>query len=97
VPKVKGPLFSADAKGTLANIITFQGGFGGQRAQVKPGHRDAQSGAQLTQRAKFEEGRSFWHTLNEHEKEFYNFLANPMQMTGYDYCLAQVMIGERPW
>ena len=45
--KLGGPLMSTEAKGTLADVLTYQGGFGKHRVGKKPLHRDMQSIGQL--------------------------------------------------
>jgi len=92
--KVTGPLFSIDARGTLADVLSYQRGFGKHRVMRKPGHRDAETALQQTQRAKFEAAIAYWKALSAVEKAGYNVLADPMQMTGYQYVLKLHMLGR---
>jgi len=92
--KVRGPAFSVDAAGTLGDVLTYQRGFGKHRVTRKPGHRDANTAAQGVQREKFQEAIAYWHGLSVEEKAAYNALADPMQMTGYQYVVKQVLLGR---
>ena len=90
-------MFSIEARGTLGNVLSYQRGFGKHRVTRKPDHRDAQSEAQLTQRAKFSVAVAYWHSRNSQEQAAYNAIADPMQMTGYQYVLKEYMLGRIVW
>jgi hypothetical protein len=92
--KVTGPLFSVDARGTLGDVLTYQKGFGRHRVTRKPGHRDAESGGQLSQRGKFLAAIAYWKALTAEAKAAYNAIADAMQMTGYQYVLKLHMLGR---
>ena len=94
MPKVTGPLFSVDAKGTLADILTYQGGFGKHRAQKKPAHRDTFSAPQLIERLLFLEGRDHWSSLSTEDKATYNSLGHKQGMTGYNYVIKEFKKGR---
>jgi len=66
--RVKGPLFSLDAKGTIAKAITFMGSYGGSRVIKRPLHRDMKSGGQLSQREKFLSCCGDWRELTNEQK-----------------------------
>jgi len=95
--KVSGPLFSIEARGTLGDVLTYQRGFGKHRVTRKPGHRDAGTEAQLGQRTQFQWAVAYWHTLTELQKAEYTAIANPMQMTGYQYVLKEYLTGRIEW
>lgn len=92
--KVAGPLMSADAKGTLADVLTYQGGFGKHRVTRKPGHRDVQSSGQVTQRVVFLAARDEWSWLSAAEKAEYDEVGQSFQMTGYNYFLKEFLKGR---
>lgn len=94
--KVAGPLLSVKAKGTLGNAITYQGGFGGHRVTKKPDHKDCGSAAQLAQRQKYRAACDYWNALNDHEKEMFDHLGNQHQMTGFNYCVREYLLGRLP-
>lgn len=91
--KLRGPLFSIEARGTLGDVLTYQRGFGKHRVTRKPGHRDAGTEAQGLQREKFLEAVAGWHALSVEDKAAYNATADPMQMTGYQYYLKLCLTG----
>ena len=92
--KVAGPLFSVEAQGTLGGVLTYQRGFGRHRVTVKPDHRDAGTDEQLSQREKFLAAVAYWKALTVEAKAAYNVIADPMQMTGYQYVLREHMLGR---
>lgn len=95
--KVSGPLFSIEASGTLGDVLSYQRGWGKHRVTRKPGHRDAESAAQLTQREKFLEAVAYWHSLNSQEQAAYTAVAEGLQMTGYQYVLKEYLLGRIVW
>jgi len=93
MPKVGAPLFSVTAKGMLGDVLCYQGGPSGGRVTVKPAHRDMKSAAQLSNRSSYLSACSYWNGLNEHEQMFYEYLGDQIGMTGFNYCVAQYMLG----
>lgn len=92
--KVKGPLFSARAKGSLGDGISFQGSGGGVRVERRPRHKDRQSSGQLAHRELFLEAASYWRGLTAEEKAEYNERGHPRRMTGYNLCLREYLLGQ---
>lgn len=91
--KVKGPLHSQDARGTLGGVLSFQGYQRGVRVERKPVHRDARSVAQEGQRAAFLEAVAYWKGLSAEEKAEFEERAGGLGMTGYNLCLREVLLG----
>ena len=91
--KLKGPLFSVGAHGTLGDVLTFQGGASGPHVGKVPRHRDAGSGGQLSQRALFLAAVANWNGLSAGAKAAYNAIAAGMRLTGYQYALKVFMLG----
>lgn len=94
--KLKVPLMSQKAQGTIGGILTYEDRQGQARVIKKPDHRDAKSAAQETNRSKYMDACAYWNGLHEHEKEFYNYLGHQVDMTGFNYCVASYMEGWIP-
>ena len=96
MPKVKGPLFSISAHGTMKGAITFQGSPSGPRVQKVPRHRDMRTAAQTSWRDFFVVGVTSWHELDAGSKAYYNTLAKGQGMTGYNLYMKLYLIGGLP-
>lgn len=94
MPRVTGPLMSVDARGTLADVLTYQGGVAGYRVGKKPTHRNMRSGLQVAQREVFLAARDEWGWLTAEEKAAYAAAAHPLKMTGYNRFLKRFLQGE---
>ena len=96
MPKVTGPLFSLDAKGTLAGAITYQGTPKGPRVGRVPRHKDALSDAQLAHRELFLEARDAWLALSPEEKAQWTATGQLSQMTGWNAFLKDYILNPPP-
>ena len=67
--KLKIPLLSFGAQGTIANALTFQKRARGHFARQKPIPKDPKSPAQLAQRQIYRDAVDAWHALSPAEKE----------------------------
>ena len=94
MPKVKGPLFSIEAFGTLAGAITYKKGKEGNRVEKVPKPHDRRSAAQATERNLFKSGASVWKTFSENTKRYYENLASGRHMTGYNYFMMIYILGK---
>jgi len=92
--KVTGPLFSVAAKGAIGEGICFTGSMGGARVILNPTHKDAYSALQSVQRSSFITGKSMWKALSVASKAYYNGLAADLKMTGYNFYIKKVLLGE---
>lgn len=72
--KVKSPLLSFSASGSLADLITFLNIRGSTYAKTKQGKIGGTSPAQLEQRAKFKAACVASHLLTDEEKLYYHNL-----------------------
>ena len=70
--KLKGPLLSTGAHGSIAKRITFSGRTSGNQVRFQRANKDAQSTGQQTQRSLFLEARDKWLVLTADEKELWN-------------------------
>lgn len=72
--KTEGPLFSIKARGSIANILTYQGRRFFDHVHKKAKPRNPQSAIQEANRADFADAIDTWHLLTEAEKETYKEL-----------------------
>jgi len=92
--KVTGPIFSVEAHGALGDGICFTRSMGGARVILNPTHKDAYSALQSVQRSSFITGKSLWRALSAASKAYYNGLAEGLSMTGYNFYLKKVLLGQ---
>ncbi|HPB76107.1 MAG TPA: hypothetical protein PLY96_12760 [Chromatiaceae bacterium] len=97
--KVKGPLMSLDASGTIAgdtrlrhmrgHVLMYRGG--------EPGsvRRQAPSASQAQVRAKFAEARARWRTLNPQQRAYWQDVARELDagLTAWNCFLSCVLLG----
>ncbi len=67
--KLKGPLFSLDAHGSLGRALTFSSKRSGSQVRFQKRPLDVHSETQLQQRAYFGIAMGWWSILKESEKE----------------------------
>ena len=86
--KLRNPLFSFSARGTLARALTFRRR--GQKviAETKPIPKDARTSNQLAWRTMYQKCTDLWHTLSGSEKQTWEALARRQHMTGYNYYMS---------
>jgi len=89
--KVKMPLFSAGARGTLGDGITYKGGLGGPLVTRKPVRVRGDSEAQQAQRQRFQDGALMWKAVDAEERAEYEALGRLERMTGYNYFIRLTM------
>jgi len=92
--KVTGPIFSVEAHGALGDGICYTGSMGGARVILNPTHKDAYSTGQSIQRSSFITGKSMWKALSAASKAYYNGLAADLAMTGYNFYIKKVLLGQ---
>lgn len=89
--KLKNPLASLRASGTLGNIITFVTRGKVKIAERKPEPKDARSEGQLAWRHMFNKCVDLWHELSVAEKQEWESAARPRHMTGYAWYISQCL------
>lgn len=77
------PLLSAEATGTIGNLITFQRTPKGVKAYKYTRHADAQSTSQVEQRAHYSEAVTIWNLLSTAQKEYWDIQAGTKYASGY--------------
>jgi len=89
--KLKTPLLSFRAQGSIGKQLTFAGIKGGTIAKTIPSHRDARTLPQLYQRWRFRDAIYYWKWLPEFNRAAYKVAARPLNMTGWAYFLSQYL------
>ncbi len=100
--KVKGPLQSLEASGMIGPRITFSKRDSGQQARFQKSQKDAETPAQIIQRAKFENaslacrfkeyGVAFFGISSYGiDDPFYISKAVGERMSGYNKCISEVI------
>lgn len=82
--KLKAPLLSLEAHGTLADNLTFQKRSGSKFVRRKPTPTDPKSTAQLAQRDAYQRAASSWNDLTDAQKAAWNMRARPLRITGFN-------------
>lgn len=66
--KLKGPLFSVRASGSVGPRLAFSKRKSGPQVRYQKSQADAKTSAQQTERAYFDEARLMWVTLADADK-----------------------------
>jgi len=70
--KVKGPLFSLNASGSVGDLMTFSARKSGPQVRYQKKQKDVITDDRTTQRGYFQEAFEHWLTLTEEEQEEWN-------------------------
>jgi uncharacterized protein YchJ len=70
--KLRGPLLSTGAHGSIAKRLTYSRRSSGNQVRFQKANHDADSTSQQTERSLFLEARSKWNSLSDEEKELWN-------------------------
>lgn len=89
--KLKNPLLSLKASGSLARVITFVRRGKVDLVEKKPELIDAHTSNQLAWRHMFNKCVDLWHTLNAEEKAEWESAARSRHMTGYAWYISQCL------
>ncbi len=92
--KVKGPLGSLAARGSVGGVLTFSRRKTGQQVRFQRKQKDAQSPGQLAQRANYYEAVEGWNNLALEEQQAWGTLAVGKKMSGYNFYLKSYLLGE---
>lgn len=85
MPKLKAPLLSLGAHGTLADTLTFQKRAGGTMARQKPTPTYRRTLPQAYQRWLYEDYVAYWNDQSAATKQTWETNARPYHMTGFAY------------
>ncbi|GAI27174.1 unnamed protein product, partial [marine sediment metagenome] len=89
--KLKKPLLSLQAIGSLAKSISFRRSRSKNIAGKKPEVPDAKTLAQLSWRHMYQKAVALWHALSDAEKQEWESLARPKHMTGFAWFVSQAL------
>ncbi|GAI68292.1 unnamed protein product [marine sediment metagenome] len=89
--KLKKPLFSLQAIGSLAKAISFRRSRGITIVGKKPEVPDAKTLAQLPWRHMYQKAVVLWHALSVAERQEWESLARPKHMTGFAWFISQAL------
>jgi hypothetical protein len=87
--KIKGGLFSLDAVGSIANLLSFQSGSTGGRVIRKP---RTPTNAPQANRDKYAAACVAWNLLTTEERSTWNNLAAPLKLTGFNAFMRSAML-----
>jgi len=95
MPRVSGPLFSAEATGTLAHILTYYRKPGARvvRSYKKP--TNPRTPAQRQHRALHAAAVKSWQQLYEPQKDLWRAAATPPQ-SGYNLYVREYILQQGP-
>lgn len=89
--KLKNPLFSFEARNTLAGAISFVRRRRQNIAEKKPVPEDVKSLAQLSWRHMYIKAVALWHALSAAEKQDWESQARSRHMTGFAWFISQAL------
>jgi len=70
--KLKGPLLSINAHGSIGKRLTYSQRSSGNQVRFQRANKDANSASQQTERALFLEALGKWNSLTNSEKQQWN-------------------------
>ncbi len=89
--KLKNPLFSFDARGTIGRAITYAKRRGRNIAESVPFPTNANTPPQKAWRPMFSKCIDLWHLLSVADKLAWESAARPLHMTGYAWFISQCL------
>lgn len=89
--KLKVPLLSLKAVGSITDFLTFDHRRRTHIVEKKPIPTDARSAAQLPWRHMFQKATALWLALSATEKQEWETLARRKRMTGYAWFISQAL------
>lgn len=86
--KLRGPLMSLGAQGTMNRQVTYSRHKGIEIAKTIPTHPDARTTRQLYHRWRFKDASYYWRHLTNAQRQAYEDAAGPLNMNGWAYFLS---------
>jgi len=74
--KLKGPLLSVNAHGSIGKRLTYSKRPSGNQARFQRANHDANTSSQQTQRTLFLEAIGKWNSLTDEQQELWNIYNN---------------------
>ena len=94
--KVRGPLLSQKAQGTIHKNITFSFRESGQQARFQNKQSDVITSARTLQRSSYQLSVNAWNILNDAQKLYWKNLALRDHMTGYNLFMQYYLLNVYP-
>lgn len=94
--KVRGGLFSLEAKGSIGNALNYQMPPGGGIVRLKSKSGGQPSAAQLARRAAYKSLVASWKALTQPQKQVFKDSAKTLGITGWNLYLKQNLSGSIP-
>ena len=94
--KVRGPLLSLHAKGSIYENLTFSARATGQQVRSQRKQADVITPARTAHRQTFIAAKTAWHELSPAAKEEYNRATRGKTMTGYNLYLKNYLLTPPP-
>ena len=91
--RIKSPLMSQKASGTIGGILTFSDRKTGSQVRYQKKQKDKITLSRTTQRDLFNQAIGAWNLLNSAEKKSWNVRAKGQNLTGYNLYIS-IFIGE---
>ncbi len=92
--KVKNPLMSISASGSIANNLTFSIKKTGQQVRWQKKQKDVESVARNLQRSAYSKAVIGWRLLDQEEKDNWKMLAGCSSLTGYNLFVREHIAGK---
>ncbi|GAJ21836.1 unnamed protein product, partial [marine sediment metagenome] len=89
--KLKNPLMSLKASGSVAKTLTFLRRKRVNIVEKTPEIKDVRSLTQLSWRHMYQKAVALWHALSAAEKADWESLARPRHMTGFAWFMSQCL------
>lgn len=94
--KITSPLMSITAAGSIGSMLTFSTTTSSPVAKRMSAPAKRTSAAQQARRVIYIDAVSGWHALTETEKAEYSAQAKPLNITGYNLFLSQILTAAPP-
>lgn len=90
--KIKAPLFSLGAHGSVADDITLQDSFAGTIMRPKPRPKDTKTLKQIYQRWLYQDCAAWWHEQSPAQQQVYETAARRHHMTGFAWWMKEKLL-----
>ena len=85
--KLKGPLLSVSASGSIGTGLTYSSRRSGAQVRFQRKQKDVDTPARTAHRADYTDGVDIWNTFSDVEKALWNTLARSAHLSGYNLFL----------
>lgn len=89
--KLRGPLMSQNASGTIGPRMTFSNRKSGAQVRIQNAQKDKKSLSQLSNRGLYNIAVARWNSYTQGEKNAYILVAKNLKMSGYNFFLKKAL------